>query len=319
MRGLITLTVFAAFYFTSYSSNYINSNYILPLDSPDVSVDSSEVIEGANTSVTPKDSTKKTTITNDINVKGVAVSPSHFHLHIKPGEEKTVKVKITNSTDSKNSFRIRMVDFAMDNNGKTVFLDPNDSNSTAISRWANIAPTFVEMEAGESKQINLTVVVPSGQEGYKAAWGVLMVEQEKPRETIDVSNSGGNSVAFGVIPTFAFGVYVYQNPPNVKNTSVEITGFKHEMKDTLNTMKITATNTGDGIAYCTSYIDVTNLKTGYQKRLLVKRFTILPGISRDFLFLLPDDLPPGEYGAIGVIDFQEADEIQAAKTKFVIN
>ena len=214
MRGLITLTVFAAFYFTSYSSNYI-----LPLDSPDVSVDSSEVIEGANTSVTPKDSTKKTTTTNDINVKGVAVSPSHFHLHIKPGEEKTVKVKITNSTDSKNSFRIRMVDFAMDNNGKTVFLDPNDSNSTAISRWTNIAPTFVEMEAGESKQINLTVIVPSGQEGYKAAWGVLMVEQEKPRETIDVSNSGGNSVAFGVIPTFAFGVYVYQNPPNVKNTS----------------------------------------------------------------------------------------------------
>ena len=83
-------------------------------------------------------------------------------------------------------------------------------------------------------------------------------------------------------------------------------------------MYIEATNAGDGIAYCTSYIDLTNLSTGEQQRIPVKRFTIVPGIKREFRFIIPNGIPKGTYGAIGVIDYEDAPEIQAAKLKFQV-
>jgi len=77
-------------------------------------------------------------------------------------------------------------------------------------------------------------------------------------------------------------------------------------------------NTGDGIAYCTSYIDLTNLDTGVQQRLRVKKFTIIPDLIRDFSFSLTG-LGKGKYLAVGVLDYENSDEIQAAKLEFEIN
>ena len=77
-------------------------------------------------------------------------------------------------------------------------------------------------------------------------------------------------------------------------------------------------NVGDGIAYCTSYIDLTNLDTGNQQRLKVKKFTIIPELVRTFNFRLPK-LPKGKYLAVGVLDYDGSEEIQAAKLEFEIN
>jgi hypothetical protein len=256
--------------------------------------------------------------TTDEKVTGVAVSPAHFHLAIKPGEQKSIKVKVSNNTDRPNSFRMKLVDFQMNNLGKSQFIPTTDSAEFGLSKWINVAPTFVELAPGQKKNITLVVSVPDDKSGEKASWCVLLIEQEKPRESLDPKNSNGETIAFGIMPTFAFGVYIYQNPPIVNNTNVEITNFRHLQQDTLNGIYIQAENAGNGIAYCTSYIDITNLESGKQQRLMVKRFTILPSIKREFKFLLPSDLPKGTYGAIGVIDYESAPEIQAAKLKFKI-
>ena len=59
-----------------------------------------------------------------------------------------------------------------------------------------------------------------------------MVEQQVPRDKLDPTDGEGGTVAFGVVPTYAFGIFVYQNPPNVDNNNVEITNFKYnEMND----------------------------------------------------------------------------------------
>ena len=251
-------------------------------------------------------------------VTGVAVSPAHFHLSINPGEEKTIKITITNNTDKQNSFKVSMVDFDMNSAGKSMFLPPSTDRPYSLSRWSTVAPSFVELAPGEKKKVSMNIVVPATEEGQKAAWTVVMVEQQVPRELLDPTDNGGQTVAFGVVPTYAFGVFVYQNPPNVNNNNVEITGFKYNAQDSLSYMTINAKNIGDGIAYATAYIDVTNLTTGFQQRLLVKRFTIVPGLEREFRFGLPNDLPKGDYVAVGVIDYKNADEIKAAKTKFTI-
>lgn len=251
-------------------------------------------------------------------VTGVAVSPAHFHLSINPGEEKTIKITVTNNTNKKNSFKIGMVDFDMNSGGKAMFLPPSADRSYSLSRWSTIAPTYIELEAGEKKQVSVNIAIPLTEEGKKAAWTIVMIEQQVPRDKLDPTDNESGTVAFGVVPSYAFGIFVYQNPPNVDNNNVEISNFKYNTADSLSNIAINAENVGDGIAYCVAYVDITNLTTGYQKRLLVKRFTIVPGIEREFRFSLPKDLPKGDYVAVGVIDYKNAEEIKAAKTKFTI-
>ena len=199
--------------------------------------------------------------------------------------------------------------------GKALFFR---AGKYSLSKWLNISPTFIEIKPGEKKEVRFTVSVPSDSSGKKSAWNIIMIEQEEPRKTLEPAKKGSGTVALGVIPTFAFGVFVYQNPPNVISNNVEITNFTFIQKDSINIIQIEASNKGDGIAFCTSYVDLTNLDNGKQQRLSVKRFTVVPELIRDFTFVLPKSLEKGKYLAIGVLDYENSEEIQAAKTNFEI-
>ncbi len=251
-----------------------------------------------------------------VDTKGISVSPAHFHLNLKPGESKTYKIKMNNDSESKKEFKVNMYDFNMNGKGKSSFL-PVGTGEFSLSKWMNVTPTFFELKPGEKKEISFTVAVPNDESGNRAAWSIIMIEQAEARTQLQPAQKGSGTVALGVVPTFAFGVFVYQNPPTVKTDNVEMIGFKMETEGKENTIYLQAENRGNGIAYCTSYIDMINNATGSKTRLTVKKFTIVPGLIRDFVFKLPA-MVPGEYTAIGILDYEGNEEIQAAKMQVTI-
>jgi hypothetical protein len=248
---------------------------------------------------------------------GVSVSPAHFHFSQEQGELKTYDITVNNSTASAKQFKVNIYDFDMNHKGKSSFL-PAGKGKYSLSKWLNISPSFVELKPFENKKVKVTVSIPNDDTGRKAAWSIIMIEQEAPRTSLLNTKKDGNTVALGVIPTFAFGIFAYQNPPNVINNKVEFTDFQFNAINSESALYLKVENTGDGIAYCTSYIDLTNLETGEQQRLQVKKFTIIPDLVRDFTFKLPT-LTKGKYLAIGVLDYESSEEIQAAKMEFEIN
>jgi len=254
---------------------------------------------------------------NSSKTVGVSVSPSHFHFNLKQGEVKTYDITIKNSTSTPKEFNINIYDFDMNGKGKSSFL-PAGKGKYSLAKWVNLSPTFVQLKPFENKKVKVTVSVPSDDSGRKAAWSILMVEQEAPRSNLLNTQRNGNTIALGIVPTFAFGIFAYQNPPNVLVNKVEFRDFQLKDLKTGKVLYIEVENQGDGIAYCTSYIDLTNLDTGEQQRLKVKNFTIVPELIRDFNFNLPD-LPKGKYLAVGVLDYESSDEIQAARMEFEIN
>lgn len=249
---------------------------------------------------------------------GVSVSPAHFHFSQRQGEVKTYDITIKNTTSTKKEFNINVYDFDMNGKGKSSFL-PAGKGKYSLSKWLNISPTFVELKANENKKVKVTVSVPSDDSGRKAAWSILMVEQEAPRNNLINTRKDGNTIALGIVPTFAFGIFAYQNPPNVLTNKVEFTDFQLKEINAAKALYMEVQNQGDGIAYCTSYIDLTNLDTGENQRLKVKNFTIVPDLIRDFNFTLPPTLPKGKYLAVGVLDYESSEEIQAARMEFEIN
>jgi len=249
---------------------------------------------------------------------GVSVSPSHFHFNQKQGEIKTYDITVKNTTSTKKEFNVNVYDFDMNGKGKSSFL-PAGKGKYSLSKWVNLSPTFIQLKPFETKKVKVTVSVPSDDSGRKAAWSILMIEQEAPRDNLINTRKDGNTIALGIVPTFAFGIFAYQNPPNVLTNKIEFINFSFKEVNTNKALYMEVQNQGDGIAYCTSYIDLTNLDTGEQQRLKVKNFTIVPDLIRDFNFTLPPTLPKGKYLAIGVLDYESSEEIQAARMEFEIN
>ena len=266
------------------------------------------------TSYGQKKSNKKTATRKST---GVSVSPAHFHFTHKPGEIRTYDVTVNNNTSIPKQFNVNMYDFDMNGKGKSSFL-PSGQGKYSLSKWLSASPSFIELKAFEKKIIKLTVSVPNNAAGNKAAWSILMVEQVAPRKSLINTNSSATTVALGVVPTFAFGIFAYQNPPNVINNKIEFIDFQLKDGVKAKSLYLEVQNMGDGIAYCTSYIDLTNLDTGVQQRLKVKKFTIIPDLIRDFSFSLTG-LGKGKYLAVGVLDYENSEEIQAAKLEFEIN
>jgi hypothetical protein len=248
---------------------------------------------------------------------GVSVSPAHFHFTHKPGEIKTYDITVNNNTSSPKQFNVNMYDFDMNGKGKSSFL-PAGKGKYSLSNWLSFTPSFIELKPFEVKLVKVTVSVPNTAAGNKAAWSILMVEQVAPRKSLINPTANNSTVALGVVPTFAFGIFAYQNPPNVVDNKIEFKDFQLKDGNPTKSLYLEVQNTGDGIAYCTSYIDLTNLETGEQQRLKVKKFTIVPDLIRDFSFSLTG-LGKGKYLAVGVLDYENSEEIQAAKLEFEIN
>ena len=138
------------------------------------------------------------------------------------------------------------------------------------------------------------------------------------KKVLDPGNESGNTVAFGITPTFAFGVWLYQNPPNVENMNVDITNFMMDSRDSTNYLLLSVENQGDGISFCNAYVEVTHLSSGEQNILDGKRYTILPRYNRTFVFELPADIKKGKYSAVGVLDYKSDEELVAAELEFTI-
>jgi hypothetical protein len=249
---------------------------------------------------------------------GVAVTPSHVNFNLKPGESKSYEIKVTNETRMKRSFTVNIKDYDVDKAGKTTFLEAGVSKF-GMSNWLNVAPSFFELKPGAVQKVTVTLAVPDSGFTNRAAWSILLVEEKKQRESID-NNGDDKKVALGVIPTFGFGVYLYQNPPTVANNKVEIKNFIVQNGKELNqrNVEMTLSNVGDGIASCVSYIELTNQSTGWHQKLLVKRFVILPDYTRNYLFALPENLAKGKYSAVGVLDYGSKESVEAAELEFVV-
>lgn len=247
---------------------------------------------------------------------GIAVSPSKIIFDGRPGMTQTREIKIVNDSKKTEKFQVTPMDFSMGRTGR-----PENMNQTVLkyglTKKLNISPSYLEVKPGETAKIKVTLNIPDNEEANIAGWALVSIDQVAERPPLDTKGKK-DAVAMGIIPSYAFVIYLYHNPPTVINNNIEIKNFAY--KDTLGTkrLKMIAENLGDGIGFCVSYCELTNLKTGKTKKLNVKTFTILPGNQRDFFYELPKELEKGEYNAVGVVDFGSDKEIKAAELEFKI-
>ena len=206
--------------------------------------------------------------------QSVSVAPSRLYYKVNPGQSKAQTVKVTNNSGKKQTFQISFTDFeAPGSNGKSSFLKPGESpNSLVKNISAN--PSLLELEPGQSRDVQILLELPNLPESNKVKWGALMIKLTKERS--EATKLGGNNMGMGIVETVGIVVHVFQTPPSITFSQAEIASFKQEQdangKDRV--VSLLTKNTGETILICGGYIELVNLKTGKKERMQPTGFTI---------------------------------------------
>lgn len=242
---------------------------------------------------------------------GVAVSPSKVIYNAKYGTSQTRDVRVSNDSKKTVKFQISFNDFMLSRTGKPLSVKQGESKY-GLSSHISAIPSYFELKPGATQVIKVTLNIPNNEEANISGWTLMAIDEITERAPLS-AKKGDKTIALGIVPSFGFGIYIYNNPPGVKNTNVEIEQFA--VKDTLGKkrLEMTVHNVGDGIGFCAGYAELTYLATGKIHKIKGKTFTILPGFYRDFVYEIPAELPKGKYSVVGVVDFGNDAEIKAAE------
>ncbi len=257
--------------------------------------------------------------TSIVTDEGIAVTPSSIRLFLRPGETVTKEIRVTNKTKKTYSFSVAFNDFEMGENGKPKALD-SLSRKYALSKWAIASPSFFDIKPGEVQKVVLTVTIPDDESGKVAGWTIMSIDQVVKRDQITTASTEAKSVALGIIPSFGFGIYVYQNPPDAGAPQLEIQKFEKatDGKDAEKRLQLFVKSSGNAIGFCQTYIELTNTSTGEFVKLPVRNFTILPGFERVIYFSLPTSMPKGKYSVIAVVDYGSKEDMKAAEMDLTV-
>ncbi|MCF8219648.1 MAG: motile sperm domain-containing protein [Bacteroidales bacterium] len=248
----------------------------------------------------------------DALAQSASVSPSRLYFDVPLGEAQQRELKVTNNSNSPQAFQISFADFESPGiEGKTAIMKQGESEHSC-SEWLVANPSFIELGPNESKDISILMEVPNKAEAKKAAWATILVKLARERKSGEDMQEG---YGFGINQTFQFVVHVFQQPPSVNLKKGEIYSFKEKTspQDSSSTLEIQFKNTGEAILDCAAYTELTYLKDGSTQRLKVRAFTVLPDGARRISFDVPEDLKPGEYSVLGVVDYGSDEEVQAAE------
>lgn len=248
--------------------------------------------------------------------RGVSVSPPTIRFTLKPGTSQSKQIKITNDTDLPRTFQVKVQDYlAADINRAAENSQVPDDYKYGLKKWLYVTPSVITVPPGQKASINVLLDVPAGDEFAHAAWSLIVIDEVKERQELNVPSAGSNAMGMGIVPSMGFGIFVYQNPTNVKNNQIELTGYA--LSPNQNQINMKAKNSGDGIGFCTYYVELLNMATGEVIKIPAKTATLLPGSTRALDIDLPK-LSSGSYNALGVLDFGSKDYVETAELDFAI-
>mgnify|MGYP003575205365 CR=1 FL=1 len=251
--------------------------------------------------------------------QSVSVAPSRFYYKVNPGESKSQTLKVTNSSKTKQSFQITFGDFAAPGSaGKSTLMKAGESENS-LAKYISANPAFFELEAGQSRDVQILLELPNLPESNKVKWGTILIKLVKEKSAANMGEKNG--VGMGIIETFQFVVHVFQTPPSVTFKQAEIVSLKQTAGKTPSdkAISILTKNTGEAILDCAAYLQLVNLNTGKNERIKPIGFTVLPGGSREVTFTLPPSLEKGKYTITGVVDYGSKDDVQAAEMDLEVN
>jgi hypothetical protein len=250
--------------------------------------------------------------------QSASVSPSRVYFNAEPGQTQVRQITVTNNSETPQNFMVSFADFSSSGTDGKIQLNEGINANTAASAWLSASPSLLELQPGESRDVDVILNVPNTPESARVVWSTALIKLA--RERTAAPGLDENAMGFGIMHTFQFVVHVFQTPRSVTYRNARILAFEEDTKDEAGDrrLKLHLENTGDAIIDVAAYFELTNMRTGESRRERARAFTTLPGHSRVIHFALPKDLSPGNYSVLGVVDYGDRDAVIAAELELSV-
>lgn len=249
--------------------------------------------------------------------QGVSISPSRLYFDADIGQTQVKRITVTNNSKTNQTYTISFADFSSPGNDGKATIDTVKTEHS-LSQWLGASQSLIELQAGESRDVEIILQLPNSKEAARVAWSTLTLKLSKERKAPDELSE--SSMGFGIMHTFQIVIYIFQSPPSVTFKEAQILAFEDGGLDVngKKRVKLHLKNTGETILDVAAYLELTNTSTGITKREKAMAFTTLPGHDRIFYFTLSDDLASGKYSVLGVVDYGDRDAVIGAELELTI-
>lgn len=244
--------------------------------------------------------------------QGLEVSPVRLDFSLEPGSNQTQTITVRNTSNKRQIYTLTAADWTMDENGQVIPQEAG-SNKHSCAKWLTFTPALVELNANESRDVQVSINVPAGQKDTRWAISYISVRQEQEAPQAD------KNLAMGIQVNQTIGVFVTQSPRSNKAASAKVAEFKEVgAQGGERVFSVKAKNTGERILDCNLYLVISDLQNATEQKLDPVSFRILPeGTIRKEL-VLPADLKKGNYMVAAILDYGPNYPLEGAQTQVTI-
>lgn len=231
------------------------------------------------------------------------VAPVSMEFSVEPGNIDKKILYITNHSNKKQTFVLKLGEFVLDKEGKKMSKNSKDTIKN-IKRscvdWVSINPSLIELNPNERGQAEVIMTVPSGD--YTTRWCRIYVQGETEKSNYEVDK---NNLGAGLVTIPRIVVNITQSPLSNNNFRCAIDNLK-EITTDIDSMRVFSadvTNRGDKVIKGYVHLTLANVQTAKEKRYKPKKVTVFPDATVTVRLAIPKDLPPGKYALAAIVDY----------------
>jgi len=199
-------------------------------------------------------------------------------------EAETVgSVWVRNEGRESREFRFEIQDFAQDSVGTPRFQPQGALEGTCAGR-IEVFPQAATLAPGENQELRVRL-----QGASSACWAALLVEAV-------------SSHSAGIVARQQIGVRINGIPPG-SVLEGEITQLEVENLADGPALHLWFRNTGDAPIRPSGHVELQGTDGALVATIAIDAFSVLPGVTRILSLALAQNLPPGRYTAVPVLDF----------------
>jgi hypothetical protein len=219
----------------------------------------------------------------------IGLSPPRLELIVEPGETVTETVTLLTDAVQEQQIQVLLEDFTLDPKGDLVTL-PIASLEYSASNWLEPEVTDFVLAGGEGQEFRFSVTVPNDTSlagTYHTM--VFFTVVPPPTETSGV----------GVVTTARIGLAVYVTVASTEQGGSELVDFFQEDDASLT---FAVANTGNTVMRLAGRIELRDEAGETKYALEVPDVPVLRESEREVRIELPEDLEPGFYTALALIE-----------------
>ncbi|MCA1791578.1 MAG: hypothetical protein LC667_17530 [Thioalkalivibrio sp.] len=217
----------------------------------------------------------------------IGLTPPRLILSAQPGDTVTAVFSVLTSAATEQSVESATSDWFLGVDGELAFVPPGTTPHSAAGWLALESGTFA-LAPSSSREVRLEVTVPEDAEGTHHAM-VFFTVVPPPTDTPGV----------GVTTTTRVGLTVYVTVTGTERSGSELVDLYQPDPTTLAAVVV---NTGNTVMRLGGAIELRNEAGDVVHRLPVPDVPVLRESEREVRFDLPDDLEPGFYVVLALIE-----------------